>query len=306
MFAFAQGKEAARVEAPSSPRQAYIGAASFLLPALSYWLAPMAAALCLALALLFAMRRALGAWERALDGGQLLLLTVITVGALIGMRAIWRHKEAPNAATQVLCEQAAFSVAAVLLALAVTSSESPLWAVVMLWATLSAEETWYWTCLLVRPPRTPQLTQSPLRSPGETSGNRLPVAAAITTDQSAERPTSFFLEATDEFEGDVEEFPPGYLQQLTRFRDEEGWEVIHGLARAEFLKGQRVQHLHIAFCPPFLSTPELTFEQTSGPEASITAGQVESYGARFDIRLARPAVTDEDIVLEFVARVARS
>ena len=86
------------------------------------------------------------------------------------------------------------------------------------------------------------------------------------------------------------------------YRDEEGAEVIHGRLRAGFAAGQRVHHLHVAFCPPLASPPEFAVEQLDGPDAALTAGQIETYGARIDVRLARPAETGETIVVEFYAR----
>jgi hypothetical protein len=65
---------------------------------------------------------------------------------------------------------------------------------------------------------------------------------------------------------------------------------------------QRVHHLHVAFCPPLAGVPEFACEQTDGPESTLTAGQVETYGARIDLRLAAPAGEGESVVVEFYAR----
>jgi hypothetical protein len=63
-----------------------------------------------------------------------------------------------------------------------------------------------------------------------------------------------------------------------------------------------VHHLHVAFCLP--ATPEFAFEQIDGPEANLTLGQIETYGARIDLRLAAPAEESDNIVVEFYARCA--
>ena len=73
---------------------------------------------------------------------------------------------------------------------------------------------------------------------------------------------------------------------------------------AEFAAHQRVHHLHVAFCPPLPAAPEFAMEQVEGPEAALTAGQVESYGARIDLRLAVAAPESESVVVEFYARGA--
>lgn len=301
------------MEARSSPTRAYVQPERLLLSGLGRWLAPIAALLCLAVASLFAARRILlGEWQRALEGGELLLLAILMVGSLCGGRIAWRRWSASRGDRwRALSHHATFSVAAVILAVAVTSSESPLAAVVLLWAALSIEETWFWNSVFARGPAAAQFRG---HIPNASSSDHRPASSVVIREAPTapldEPPCAAPMDRTDagelreeELEEAETEFPAGYLQQMSRFRDHDGGEVIHGLLRAEFTAGQRVHHLHVAFCPPLPASPELSFEQVDGAEASVSAGQVESYGARLDLRLARPAQEGESAVVEFYARV---
>ena len=65
--------------------------------------------------------------------------------------------------------------------------------------------------------------------------------------------------------------------------------------------GQRTASVHIAFCPPFAQTPEVSAEQTAGPPARLKTVQVLPYGARFDLKLAAACPESADVLLEFIA-----
>ncbi|MEN6459671.1 MAG: hypothetical protein ABFC63_12160 [Thermoguttaceae bacterium] len=92
------------------------------------------------------------------------------------------------------------------------------------------------------------------------------------------------------------------VQQLTRSQAADGTEEVSGWLRASFVAGQRTASVHVGFCPPLGSVPEVSVEQVEGPETRIKAAQVLAYGARLDLKLA--AVCDEpaDVLLEFSAR----
>jgi hypothetical protein len=92
------------------------------------------------------------------------------------------------------------------------------------------------------------------------------------------------------------------VQQTTRVRAADGSERISGVAGEAFLSGQRHAAMHIAFCPPFEKTPELEFEQIDGPTARIKVGQLQPYGARLDLRLARAGKDSQRVVVQFEAR----
>jgi hypothetical protein len=248
---------------------------------LGRWLALMAALLGLCFASVFAGRRFLDSWRRDLDGAELLMLTAMLVGALTGFRRLWRGARITSFGRPGdLVIHALPSLAALLLAAAVSGPDAPVWGVIVLWSALASVETWFWS----------QLT--PVWRRVQSRRATTPPIVDHARDQAPET-----IESPPSGH-----FPPNRLQQLTRFRDEEGAEVIQGTLRAELKPGQRVHHLHVAFCPPLPSIPEFAFEQTDGPEAALTLGQIETYGARLDLRLASPAEEGERLVVEFYAR----
>ncbi len=98
--------------------------------------------------------------------------------------------------------------------------------------------------------------------------------------------------------------PPGLMddqvtQQISRFRAESGDDRIAGLMRCEFLAGERTQALHVAFCPPLDHLPELHAEAIQGPAASVKVGELQLYGARFDVRLHQPSRHAQSVIVHF-------
>jgi hypothetical protein len=100
---------------------------------------------------------------------------------------------------------------------------------------------------------------------------------------------------------EAELVPANVVQQFTRVR-ESGGESLFGVLRGDFAPGERTQNLHLAFCPPLARTPELSFEQVSGPPASFKAAQVETFGARLEVRLATPSEEAACVLVEFSVR----
>ncbi|TWT39249.1 hypothetical protein [Blastopirellula retiformator] len=105
----------------------------------------------------------------------------------------------------------------------------------------------------------------------------------------------------DEAEVPAPHFVAGNVsQQLTRAR-EATTEVVYGFLRADFAVGERHQTLHVAFCPPLASPPEMELCQVEGPEVSVKTSLVEAHGARVELR--RSGSLDEafSVVLELHA-----
>jgi hypothetical protein len=275
-------QEAELVEARTSPGMAGMNLAA--LRGLGRWLALAAALVALSLASIFAGRRFFDFWREGLNGAELVLLTFALAGALTGFRYLWRDERLTSYGPPGdLALHAIPTLAALLLAAAVSSPQSPLWGVIFLWTALATVETWFWSSVA------PTLLRS-----------RFHASVAPAVADHVSRPETDETEETLPDEG----FPADRLQQLTRFRDEEGADVVQGTVRAELQPGQRVHHLHVAFCPPLSSVPEFACEPVDGPEATLAAGQVETYGARIDIRLSSPAQEGESVVVEFYARAA--
>ena len=60
----------------------------------------------------------------------------------------------------------------------------------------------------------------------------------------------------------------GVTQQLTRSTTTQGGDLLCGALRLDLAAGQRTGNLHVAFCPPFAGTPEITAVQADGPEGA--------------------------------------
>ena len=95
-------------------------------------------------------------------------------------------------------------------------------------------------------------------------------------------------------------------QQWTRQRTEDGRITIHGMLRARLEKGQRIEPLHLAFCPPFSNDPEFTVHLMDGDAIEFRVTEVACYGARVELRRYASAAGQAcDAVLYFEA-VAKS
>jgi hypothetical protein len=92
---------------------------------------------------------------------------------------------------------------------------------------------------------------------------------------------------------------PDVVQQLTRREARDGGQWLCGLVRVRFDAGQRTGHAHVAFCPPFLSTPSCEAEPVDGPDSVVKVAQLVPHGARFEARLDVPAAEPTDVVVEF-------
>jgi hypothetical protein len=94
------------------------------------------------------------------------------------------------------------------------------------------------------------------------------------------------------------------LQKLTRVRDAEGVESIHGVLTADIAAGQRHATLHVGFCPPLEGQPTVEVEVADGPDATVKVVQAFAHGARFELRLGEPAEEACRVTIEFAASPA--
>ena len=142
---------------------------------------------------------------------------------------------------------------------------------------LGAEESWAWAWYARRfsPPPTPQ--------------------------PSSPAPMSHVMPS---LESDVANLPEEVSQQLTRSQAADGADELSGWLRLAFAAGQRTGSIHVAFCPPFATVPELELEQLDGPEARIKTAQLLAYGVRLDLKLAAAAEEPASVLLQFSARAA--
>ena len=102
-------------------------------------------------------------------------------------------------------------------------------------------------------------------------------------------------------DGEGHGFPGEVWQQLTHTRDGSGQGAFYGRLRGEFAAGQRSTSLHVAFCPPLETVPQVFAEQLEGPEVTIRTVQVLPYGIRFDVKRSSLGSSSETVVIEFYA-----
>jgi hypothetical protein len=88
-------------------------------------------------------------------------------------------------------------------------------------------------------------------------------------------------------------------QNCLRLTEAEGAEVIQGWMRGEFQPGQRLVHLHAAFCPSLSGQPEVVVQLQGDDEAKVTVGEAFPYGARFDVRRRGNTTQSLPFVIEF-------
>jgi hypothetical protein len=77
-----------------------------------------------------------------------------------------------------------------------------------------------------------------------------------------------------------------FIQRFIRTMSAEEGDVLHGTVRTTLAAEQRTMNVHVAFCPAFMSTPEVEFHQVEGPSARIKLSQVLPWGMRLDVKLS--------------------
>ncbi len=95
--------------------------------------------------------------------------------------------------------------------------------------------------------------------------------------------------------------PHEISQQVQRALTQDQRDSCFGWVRAHFHAQQRTENLHLAFCPPFLTTPTVDLQQLDGPPLQIKAAQVLPYGARVELRLARASDQPVTATIGFTA-----
>ena len=225
----------------------------------------------------------MGFLVQPLSAGMLLTVAAAAVAVPAVFRLGWQRcfpGDLPQ--IQRMLRLAAPSCGVLLLAMSVSLPGSPAWAVAFLWLAIVCGEGTWWV-LGLRSPRS--------RPAARLSANRIVTPqAAVTADHE---PSEL-----------VRELPPDVSQQLTRC-SEDDHELVYGMLRCGFGPGERSQNLHLAFCPPLAARPQIEVQQVEGPSVRIKAAQVESFGARLELRLTRQAESQESVVVSFEARAER-
>jgi hypothetical protein len=81
---------------------------------------------------------------------------------------------------------------------------------------------------------------------------------------------------------------------------------VQALLRGTFAPGQRALSLHVAFCPPLESTPQVQAHQLEGAGANVKVAQVLPYGVRIDLRLRGFSEQPETVLIEVLAWVEQA
>jgi hypothetical protein len=217
------------------------------------------------LAIVFVSRRLAGGFVQPLSGPAL-----IAAAAAIAALAPATWVTLGRASKRFVLIAA--TIAPVALLAALTTADSAPAAVAIAWFTLIVGEAASWHVARRRPPRT--------------------IHHALKSEREAT--------ASDA----EDEVPENVLQQLSRLREADGGESLHALAVAEIAAGDRQAVLHLAFCPPLESPPELTAHALDADDADVRITTAETYGARLEVRVASPAAEPRRVLVEVLGRAS--
>jgi hypothetical protein len=98
-------------------------------------------------------------------------------------------------------------------------------------------------------------------------------------------------------EAECEEIPEGLVQRLERVASDDG-ETVYALLRVPLEAGSRLGVAHLAFCPPLARVPKLAGGPRDEWASDVRVTAAETYGARLEIRLDRPAKAGEAVLVE--------
>jgi hypothetical protein len=229
--------------------------------------------LLVALVLLLAIRRLSGAISEPLPVSVYLLL-----GFMFAATAVLLRKSLLAFDPTWTCIGG--TVIAIIGALSVSLSQSPIAGLLVMWLAIALEEGWAWRQWFERGSLklTEPIAEPPVQ-PIVTAGS--PQGVADNTDDIQTNST--------------------ITQQLVRRRQPDGTESISGYLRADFEPGQRTAILHVSFCPPLDASPNCAAEPSDGPAAQIRITQVLPQGARLEAKLDSTAEEPQQLLIEFSA-----
>ncbi|MGA2798559.1 MAG: hypothetical protein ABSE63_13335 [Thermoguttaceae bacterium] len=226
----------------------------------------------------------------------------------LGIRTLWRHSPERRASSRGdLIMDILLGTSLPVLAAALSLPGTNAWGLACFWLVIAAYEIWAWA---------PSAGQWLRQARHEKTG---PEQFHIDQAQSV----AAHIEPVSALPGAISALTPGYplgaspdmgegnntwtaakgvTQQLTRSTTAQGGDLLCGALRLDFAAGQRTGNLHVAFCPPFAGTPEITAEQADGPEARIKIAQLLPYGVRMDVKLVVPSDEPAGVLVQFSAR----
>ena len=266
-----------------------------------------------AAALVLVWRRLAGALASPLPSSAMLLVGLTSAGAAACVRFPWKHAPRPGGHSGRLDRSQALrwlaltspSISLLAIGAALTLPGTPVGGLLVFWAVLGVEELYTWRPRLGRHRRSRPTALSASLS----AAIAVPAPSTSKTDSALPAELAAAAATAAAFQPPTVELPPvvpalEVLQQLTRRHAADGSEDLSGWLRMPFAPGQRTASLHVAFCPPFARTPEVSAQQLDGPAVRIKTGQLLPYGVRLDLKLASAADSAADVLLRFSARSA--
>jgi hypothetical protein len=247
-------------------------------------------------ALMIAWRRLSGALVSPLPGSLLIFSGLVMCLTASGIRTIWRKSggEKTSHASELILD-ISLSGALLICAASVSLPGVNAWAIGFFWLFLLGEEIWAWQKRAGR--GMPGWWQKKLAFRRLRVDPKQLSLPHIDITKSPPHRISDILNTSDRPAKEVS-------QQLIRLTAADGSEVLSGWLRVDFAGGQRTGNMHVAFCPPFASMPELKVSQLDGPEARIKIAQLLPYGARLDLKLISFSDEPGSVILQFTARAS--
>lgn len=256
------------------------------------------AVMLLFLALWLLARRVGGQLQRPLNAPTLVLVAITLASLTSWLRIVWhytglrlsrRNGRAALAWTYP-------SVVVLLLAVALSIAGTGTARLLLFWGILVVVEGgWWWIAW-----RQLRATAQPSASESLASAAGSP-ASSLTQGVASESDVERDIEQDDV----DEQLPDEVSQQITRTFAESEEDTVTGILRARLARNERSQSLHVAICPPMLRPPRVTAVQISGSRARIKAADAQSFGIRFDLRLATASAEAQEVLIHFEARCAK-
>ena len=230
-------------------------------------------------AMVLYIRRVAGALEKPLELPTLLALFLPVAVIAVCLRWATRGRAIANSwpARWILNALPTVAMVAIAMALSIPGTFAATWAV--LWGVVVVAEICSWSAFML-------------------SGAPRPAPTIARVHRLGDRKLRFDLphQAQPRLLGE------DISQQITLGNTKDGRNLYRGWIRATFQARQRIETIHVAFCPPFETTPTLTARQVQGPPATTKISQLLPYGARLELRLDAPAEGESRVLFSFSAQ----
>ena len=146
----------------------------------------------------------------------------------------------------------------------------------------------------------------PVASPARPLSTVLPVEE--TTASATDQISGDDWEAVDdleEMETEAPLLPAGVQRQWTRELLEDGRVKLHGLVRGRLEAGERVQAVHVEFCPPYAADPTVTAYVVEGAGVDVRVTQAACFGARWEWHRSASAAQEATEVITYFEAIGR-